>query len=211
MCTMQNNDEEEDYMLGTSEADQVPDGAFDEAEAAVSAKPTDTSLPALIGSAKQIKWAATIREDALKTHSANLIARLRTVVNAGWWITNRYAAAEGTLTMSNIDDVLGPVQERRSYTPNLPSTCAPASVLAKIQNRQSTPARKIEASSSSNTGTIIEFAASVAQSPELARITIIALFSELKTGSEKAELVAEVNRRLDFLEQDVAAVRKLVA
>jgi hypothetical protein len=46
-------------------------------------------LPQLIGSDKQVAWAAEIRERALRLSSPEVADRLRSETAARWWIDNR--------------------------------------------------------------------------------------------------------------------------
>lgn len=49
-----------------------------------------SGLPTLVGTPKQVKWALTIREDALKlAWPPETEAKLKSIVDSTWWIANK--------------------------------------------------------------------------------------------------------------------------
>lgn len=57
--------------------------------AAADKQSTEAGLPMLVGSDKQIAWAAEIRERALRLIPADRAARVVHETSARWWIDNR--------------------------------------------------------------------------------------------------------------------------
>ena len=76
-----------DRQLKAIEARPCPDCRKTEAEK----KATESGLPLLTGSPRQISWASDIRERALRLLPADRAATIRPEASARWWIDNRHA------------------------------------------------------------------------------------------------------------------------
>lgn len=139
-------------------------------------------LPSLRGSDKQIKWAFTIRQNALGLlWPPDETLKLRAIDDASWWIANK----DITVTM-----------KYKAPAPNqlagaAPPAAAPAATgFGKTYGEQSYNNRPINSVVTSCLG----FAASVSRNPKQAEATILALLAKLYKPPVRDELAKEAQR-----------------
>jgi len=161
--------------------DGVPSAEYIDAMTPLSGAPlqgeptTGMPLPALRGSEKQVKWATTIRANALALDwpSANY-ALLRSVVDSTWWIANK--------AIVNTMKFKPPSSQQTNGSVAIDNTTAPLDV--DVVERQNRLARDVEARVSDAE----RWAASVSKNPERAKAAILAVLSRLYEGTMKTRL-----------------------
>jgi hypothetical protein len=134
-------------------------------------------LPSLRGSDKQIKWALTIRQNALGLlWPPDETLKLRSIDDASWWIANK----DITVTMKYKEPA--PKQLAGAAPPAAAAAAAPAftKTRAVLQNSVVT--------------SCLGFAASVSRNPKQAEATILALLAKLYKPPVRDELAKEARR-----------------
>lgn len=167
----------------------------------------------LRGSAAQVKWAVTIRANALAlTWTAEHRAKLERIVDASWWIANRHAltgmkykepsaaqmADSGNFANQEMYEMMG-------------GKTAPLTNDEKF--KQALPASYVERMTRLSDAE--KWAHSVAQNPQLAEAAILAVLSRLYKADdmrtalrEKAQQVLEsANAAVD---KDTDAIRRML-
>jgi len=159
------------------------------------------NLPPLRGTPAQIKWAATIRTNALDNHAMRLPGdQLASIDDATWWIGNRDKIANDTLAWpfkAPAPHQLAGGPPPPGNTPDLP-----------VQGRKPHDAEL--------------FAASVSRHPVLAEIALIALLARCYKGDMRdqmrqraadmlkdvrAETQAALDRDMDGIHRILASLR----
>ena len=162
-------------------------------------------LPALRGSPAQIKWATTIRADALALDwPGDEDALLRRVVDSSWWIANK-GVVHSMKFKPPVD-----AQLEGSASPAV-KVAAQADLLdADVIDRQNRAARDAQARVSDAE----RWAKSVSQNPKLAEAAILAVLSRLYNGTMKTRLRISAQDALDaagdMLTKDTDAINQML-
>lgn len=164
-------------------------------------------LPALVGRPKQVTWAESIREQALALKWSDADAlKLRSIVDATWWIANRYIISTMRYKEPAPHQVQGKVRE----------------ILNKFDRATSTPHssefQATQDSASSTTtdraGDALKFAQSVSRHPKTAEATILALFYRLYKPPLREIFLQHAEKAVqeaDFeIQRDLDAVHRLL-
>lgn len=142
-----------------------------------------TVMTALRGSPKQIKWATTIRDEALAlSWPPEVEAKLKQVADSTWWIANK--------TITTTMKFKEPALTQMAGAPMTNST-ATGSALQQPDLGHQTSHAPVAPSTNSRMVEAAAFAASVSQMPEYAEAAILAVFYRLyKEPVMKASLRA---------------------
>lgn len=167
----------------------------------------------LRGSAAQVKWAVTIRANALAlTWTDEHRAKLERIVDASWWIANRHAltgmkykepsaaqmADSGNFANQEMYEMMG-------------GKTAPLTNDEKF--KQALPASYVERMTRLSDAE--KWAHSVAQNPQLAEAAILAVLSRLyKEGDMRTALRAKAQQVLESanaaVDKDTDAIRRML-
>jgi len=159
------------------------------------------NLPLLQGSPAQIKWALAIRDSALKlTWPAGVAGKLATIVDATWWIANRY-----TLPVLKYKE---PAAAQQSFG-------TPVAASAEVAPENLEQAGQTNAAETERVTDAEQWAHSVSQTPVLAEAAILAVLSRLyKNGFIKDSLkqrAQQLMARADAAtEKDQDAIRRML-
>lgn len=168
-----------------------------------------SGLPELRGSPKQIKWAVTIRGDALDLcWPLSTETLLRSVDDASWWIANRTLCV--TLKFNE------PMPHQRVGLRSPPEPALPPEHAGESLTLHADPPSE-EAPSQSvrdRTDDAIAWAASVSRHPKMAEAAILAVLSRLYKDSMRRELKMRAEKVLaeaDFeVGRDLEAINRML-
>lgn len=173
---------------------ELPSAEYIDAMTPLTGAPPVAHLPALTGSEKQVKWATTIRAEALAlVWPAEVAAKLRSIVDSTWWIANKAITVSMKFKEPSPHQLVGgpPPPPKGRTQPELPTT--PAATVFD-----------------SCTG----FAASVSRTPKQAEATILALLAKLYKPPVREQLQAAARRVKADAEfevgRDLDAINKLL-
>jgi hypothetical protein len=153
------------------------------------------SLPELLGTEPQVAWATTIRKIALTKIEPKDVERIANVVDATWWIANRFA----------FESRGGKFKEPAPYQfvggPPPPTGTALDRAKAKQATTQSDlpmdPANNaMEQEQLEEQPDAVQFAHSVSQIPQLAEITILGLMAYAYKSELRGELMRRAQEKL---------------
>lgn len=156
------------------------------------------ALPALRGSEKQIKWATTIRADALALDwPPPVVITLRSVDDASWWIANKGMVNTMKFKEPSPNQLAGssksnPLPAKGDQPPGAP---LPPEVQSRFDDA-------------------VGWAASVSRHPLMAKAAILALLSTKYTGEMRSRLQAvtrETIGEIDFeIGRDMDAINRML-
>ena len=162
------------------------------------------ALPALTGTPKQVKWATTIRENALALEwPPDIEAKLKSIVDSTWWIANKTITTSMKFKEPAPHQLLGgppqPPQQGRSTQPELVPQTSPAPA-ANLNKRLDDA---------------LAWAESVSRHPTLAHAAILAALAGRYSGEMKSRMKAKAQEILaqgDLeVNRDIDAIRLMLA
>lgn len=175
-------------------------------------------LPALRGSPKQVKWATTIRADALALEWPDDIrSNLSQIVDSTWWIANKQITTTLKFKPPAPEQLAdAPPASGRSTQPELSPTPAATpsaeyiDAMTPLTGAPPVAPRGTLTNYSKRLDDALQWAESVSRHPTLAHAAILATLSRLYKGEMQARLKAkahevmsqadlEVNRDLDAI------------
>src|SRR5512143_495069 len=185
-------------ILARMQREPVPSVEYLDGMTPLTGAPPVEHLPVLEGSLKQVKWATTIRQEALKLSwpEAQLVL-LKLIKDSTWWIANKTITTTMKFKQPAPEQLAtSPLASGRSTQPELVPQTSP------------TPAATVF---DSCTG----FAASVSRTPKQAEATILALLAKLYKPPVRQQLLdaaRNVKAEAEFeVGRDLDAINKLLA
>lgn len=162
------------------------------------------SLPQLIGSPKQIKWAESIRQDALdQAMPKENMLLLTKVVDASWWIVNSAVRNGGDFKKPLPNQLAGAFVRSREQFPD------------QAKRPPGQDYTKSDTASDSRVSDAENWAHSVSQCPKLAEAAILAVLSKLYKGEMKEILRAKatvlIQQAVVSVDKDVEAINKMIS
>lgn len=161
-------------------------------------------LPDLTGTPKQVKWALTIRENALALDwPPSINQKLWSIVDSSWWIANKAIVSTMKFKEPSPNQLVGPE----------------AALFAVVNSKEAHEAfmaleDKMEANQT-RLNDAAAWAASVSRHPKLAEAAILAVLSRLYKGDMRHDLQAKAHqiiREANFeIGRDLDAITKMLS
>lgn len=176
-------------------------------------------LPELRGSPAQIKWAVTIRENALKLRwGPEVAAMLVSITDATWWIANK--------SIVNTMKFKEPAPQQMDGSAPTPPSTAGRTPAAGVSTPAATPLADAFAANAQRAQTTRaanerfteaeQWAESVCHNPMLAKAAILAVLSKLYKDGEIKERMRRASRVAlaqaeNAIDKDVDAINRMLA
>lgn len=174
-------------------------------------------LPTLVGTPKQVKWAVTIRDDALDlSWPAETEAMLKTIVDSTWWIANKSIVHTMKFKEPSPHQIVGgpPPPKGRPSPGRSPSPATPSAEYIDAMTPL-TGAPIVDPRPTSRLADVFGFAESVSRHPKTAEAAVLALMAKVYKGDMADAIRAKgraVAQEAEFeFQRDLDAVNKMLA